>query len=98
MGDEAAGYARRMGPQQPEIGRSGRTFVNQDHAEDVLDVEQAPEPKGRTGRVPDANTPGHHPGHEQDKPDLDAFAERFGVHGPGEGAGDDGGGDVTPAG
>lgn len=32
---------------------------------------------GRSGPVPEASSPGHHPEHEQDKPDLDAFAERF---------------------
>lgn len=29
------------------------------------------------GPVPEENSPGHHPAHEQDKPDLDAFAARF---------------------
>ncbi len=29
------------------------------------------------GRVPEENSPGHHPEHEQDRPDLDAFAARF---------------------
>lgn len=29
--------------------------------------------------VPEEQRPGHHPEHEQDKPDLDAFAERFGI-------------------
>jgi len=32
---------------------------------------------GRT--VPEANRTGHHPEVDQDKPDLDAFAERLGV-------------------
>ena len=32
---------------------------------------------GRSGPVPEASSPGHHPEREQDKPDLDAFAERF---------------------
>lgn len=34
-------------------------------------------PSGVTGPVPEANSPGHHPEHDQDRPDLDAFAERF---------------------
>lgn len=34
-------------------------------------------PTGTTGPVPEANSPGHHPEHDQDRPDLDAFAERF---------------------
>ena len=29
--------------------------------------------------VPEDNRPGHHPEHEQDRPDPDAFAARFGV-------------------
>ena len=32
---------------------------------------------GGGGPVPEANRPGHHPEHEQDKPDPDAFVERF---------------------
>lgn len=32
---------------------------------------------GPTGPVPEENKIGHHPEHEQDKPDLDDFAERF---------------------
>jgi hypothetical protein len=32
-----------------------------------------------SGPVPDDNLPGHHPDREQDKPDLDDFAERLGV-------------------
>ncbi len=32
---------------------------------------------GNIGPVPAANSPGHHPDHEQDRPDLDAFAARF---------------------
>lgn len=31
------------------------------------------------GNTPVDNQPGHHPEHEQDQPDLDEFAERFGV-------------------
>jgi hypothetical protein len=31
------------------------------------------------GPVPDANLPGHHDEQDQDRPDLDAFAERFGI-------------------
>jgi hypothetical protein len=29
--------------------------------------------------APPDNEPGHHPDHEQDKPDLDAFAEKLGI-------------------
>lgn len=31
------------------------------------------------GPVPEANRPGHHEPEEQDRPDLDAFAERLGI-------------------
>jgi hypothetical protein len=73
-----------MGPQQPEIGRSGRTFLDPDHAEDVLDAEERPSVSGDTGTVPPDNRPGHHPAHDQDRPDLDAFAERLGTKRPDE--------------
>ena len=33
--------------------------------------------EGNSGPIPEANSPGHHPDHEQDRPDLDAFAARF---------------------
>jgi len=36
------------------------------------------------GAVPPDNQPGHHPSQEQDKPDLDAFAERLGTAPPSE--------------
>ncbi len=29
--------------------------------------------------MPVENQPGHHPAHDQDKPDLDAFAEKLGI-------------------
>ena len=29
--------------------------------------------------VPEENQAGHHPEHDQDKPDLDAYAERLGI-------------------
>ncbi|MBL8774539.1 MAG: hypothetical protein JNK12_01355 [Acidimicrobiales bacterium] len=35
------------------------------------------------GPVPEDNLPGHHPDHEQDKPDLTAVAERLGTVPPG---------------
>jgi hypothetical protein len=69
-------------PQQPEIGRSGHTFVDPDHAEELQDVQEAPPVKGPTGAVPPGNTPGHHAAVDQDKPDLDAFAERYGTRQP----------------
>ncbi len=38
-----------------------------------------PGDSGPTGPVPEANQPGHHPDHEQDRPDLDAFARRLSI-------------------
>jgi hypothetical protein len=39
---------------------------------------RAPEPLSGED-IPVDNQPGHHPEHEQDQPDLDAFAERLGT-------------------
>jgi len=46
-----------------------------------MDGPQQPElyRNGETGSVPPDNRPGHHPDHEQDKPDRDAVARRLGV-------------------
>lgn len=68
-------------PQQPEIARSGRTDVDPEHAAESLEGRRTPRHKGRTGPVPPENQPGHHPSDEQDKPDLDAFAEKFAADG-----------------
>ena len=38
-----------------------------------------PGDSGPTGPVPEANQPGHHPAHAQDRPDLDAFARRLSI-------------------
>jgi len=66
-------------PQQPELRRSGLGATVDDSAKTAVQSEQAaPSPNdGRT--VPEANRTGHHPEVDQDKPDLDAFAERLGV-------------------
>lgn len=41
---------------------------------------QAPDDPGTgPGPVPEDNRQGHHPDHDQDQPDLDAFAERLGI-------------------
>jgi cobalamin biosynthesis Mg chelatase CobN len=46
-------------------------------------MSNPPHPENGTdapgGPVPAENQPGHHPAKEQDRPDLDAFAERLGV-------------------
>lgn len=55
-------------PQQPELRRTGLGSTDQDAAElragDTMD-----ENPGGLGPVPEENRPGHHPEHEQDKPD-----------------------------
>lgn len=55
-------------PQQSELRRSGRGSTDQEGAELRAREADAPEVKGRTGRIPEANRPGHHPPVEQDKP------------------------------
>ena len=67
-------------PQQPELGRSGHTpVVEGQHAREVIQGQEQPGTGGPTGPVPEDNQPGHHPDQEQDKPDLDKFAERLGI-------------------
>jgi hypothetical protein len=66
-------------PQQPELRRSGYGATSDDSAKikattETEGVESAAQ--GTGGPVPEDNRPGHHPEHEQDKPDLDASAER----------------------
>src|SRR3954470_23002852 len=57
-------------PQQPEIARSMRSEVTAEVASktkaETLPVDA---PGGPGGPVPEDNLPGHHPEHEQDKPE-----------------------------
>lgn len=72
-------------PQQPELRRSGKVAaLDPDATETDLTAHQRPRSKGRTGTVPPEQRPGHHPEDEQDKPDLDRFAERLGIVPEGE--------------
>ena len=58
-------------PQQPERHRSSRDPSDPAHVKARVNAEDANEGEdGRTGPVPPDNQPGHHPEHEQDKPDL----------------------------
>ncbi len=67
-------------PQQPELARSRKTpHQDQDSVAAVVDGRGRLEADAPPGPVPAENQPGHHPPEEQDKPDLDAFAERFGI-------------------
>ncbi|HEX4901437.1 MAG TPA: hypothetical protein VFV42_01415 [Acidimicrobiales bacterium] len=72
-------------PQQPELRRSGKVAaLDPDATATDLTGHQRPGTKGRTGTVPEDQRPGHHPEDEQDKPDLDKFAERLGIVPEGE--------------
>lgn len=67
-------------PQQPELARSRKTPAqDQDAVAGVLDGARDLGADAPRGPVPAENQPGHHPAQEQDKPDMDAFAERLGV-------------------
>lgn len=67
-------------PQQPEIGRSRKTpGQDPDSAATVIEGSRRLADEDAGGPVPPDNQPGHHPPQEQDKPDLDAFAERLGT-------------------
>lgn len=72
-------------PQQPELARSRKTPAqDQDAVAAVVEGQRQPETSGPTGPVPAANQPGHHPAEEQDKPDIDAFAQKAGTMDPAE--------------
>src|SRR3954452_21339888 len=67
-------------PQQPELARSRKTPAQDpDSVAGVLEAQDQPGAGGPSGPIPVATQPGHHPAHEQDKPDLNAFAEKLGV-------------------
>lgn len=54
-------------PQQPEVARSGHTPVTPASAKERVD--RLPALDGAPGPVPEDNRPGHHPDHDQDKPE-----------------------------
>lgn len=71
-------------PQQPELRRSGKVpDLDPDATEAVLSAEERPKTSRARKPVPEEQQPGHHPDEEQDKPDMEAFAERLGI--PSEG-------------
>ncbi|MDQ4033488.1 MAG: hypothetical protein M3332_15060 [Actinomycetota bacterium] len=63
-------------PQQPELRRSDYGATSDDSAKIKASVQEQASTEGGGVRVPEDNLPGHHPEHEQDKPDIDAFIER----------------------
>ena len=54
-------------PQQPELRRSSKGETDPKSAK--LRVGGPEDESGPTGAVPPENVPGHHPAHEQDKPE-----------------------------
>ncbi|MCO8127327.1 hypothetical protein NHL50_08905 [Acidimicrobiia bacterium EGI L10123] len=67
-------------PQQAELRRSGKVpALDPDASVSKLSAQDAPTTSGSDGTIPEDQRPGHHPDQEQDKPDMDAFAERLGV-------------------
>ncbi|MDQ3978278.1 MAG: hypothetical protein M3314_01825 [Actinomycetota bacterium] len=67
-------------PQQPELARSRKTPAqDQDSVAGVVEGQRDVGATAPRGPVPPENQPGNHPEQEQDKPDLDAFAARFGI-------------------
>jgi hypothetical protein len=54
-------------PQQPELHRSGKGATDPKSAKAHIDGPGADE--GSSGPVPPENQPGHHPEHDQDKPE-----------------------------
>jgi hypothetical protein len=56
-------------PQQPEQARSERDQVIPQSWTQRAEGEKRPRAKGRGGRVPEENRPGHQADQEQDKPE-----------------------------
>jgi len=56
-------------PQQPELHRSGLGATDPASAKAAAEVGDNATEGGATGPVPQANRPGHHPPHDQDKPE-----------------------------
>lgn len=50
----------------------------------VIEGQDIPGADAPRGPVPPENQPGHHPAEEQDKPDLNAFAQKLGTVEPSE--------------
>lgn len=56
-------------PQQPEIARSMRSEVTAEVASKTKAKTLPVDEKGSGGPIPEDNLPGHHPEHDQDKPE-----------------------------
>lgn len=67
-------------PQQAELRRSGKVpALDPDASVAKLSAQDVPSTSGPDGAIPADQRPGHHPDQEQDKPDMDKFAERLGI-------------------
>ena len=67
-------------PQQPELRRSERVpALSPDASEAELSAQSIPSTTDPDAPVPDEQRPGHDLEVDQDKPDMDAMAERLGV-------------------
>ena len=67
-------------PQQAELRRSGKVpALDPDASVAKLSAQDVPTASDADDAVPEDQRPGHHPDHEQDKPDLDKFAARLGI-------------------
>ena len=65
-------------PQQPELHRSGKGATDPNSTKTSVEVQPGlAGPGAEAGPVPEDNLPGHHPAHDQDKPDPDGFVARF---------------------
>lgn len=75
------GYGRTMAkPQQAELRRSGKVpALDPDASVSELSAQDTPTTSGSDGTIPEDQRAGHHPDQEQDKPDMDKFAERLGI-------------------
>lgn len=68
-------------PQQQDLARSGHNAL-EPTGPPPGQPTPGPQGSGTDGPVPEENRPGHHPDHDQDKPDLGDFAERLGIEEP----------------
>jgi hypothetical protein len=55
-------------PQQRELARSGRGEIDPTARKVTRESQREPKERGRRGKVPEDNRPGHKPNEEQDKP------------------------------
>jgi len=75
-----AGPNRGAGCEQPPATRASRERIGATEQASAKSKTDASLPdEGPSGAVPEANTPGHRPERDQDKPEPDEAAEAFGI-------------------